>query len=95
MTEPSNELRYRRATVEGQEVGVTSFRIGARFACRVDNVDPGSVIGRGNGATRDEAEQAALDKASLSLGLTQATQALRRSVGHLTTLPAPPSKPKT
>lgn len=77
------ELRYRRGSLDGVEVGVTSYKIGNRYASRVDNVDPGSIIGRGGGPTREAAESIALEKASLSLDLVRATQALRRSVDHL------------
>jgi hypothetical protein len=60
-------------------VGVESYKVGARFAARVDNVDPGAVIGRGQGATREEAEQVALEAAALTLQLRDATQSMRRT----------------
>ena len=49
-------FQYRKESIDGLEVGVTSYRIGSRFACRVDNVDPGAIIGRGSGSTREAAE---------------------------------------
>jgi hypothetical protein len=76
-------LQERRKTVEGHEVRVVSYKIGDRFGSRVDNIDPGDVIGRGRGATREEAEDAAVEAASLRLGLTSAREMLQKSVGHL------------
>ena len=79
----SPETQHRKEQVGPRVVGITSYRVGSLFAARIDNVDPGSIIGRGSGATREEAESIALGKALLSLDLEQAGQALRRSVDHL------------
>jgi hypothetical protein len=79
----SPEMRYRKETVGLRVVGISSYRVGNLFAARIDNVDPGSIIGRGSGATREEAEEIALEKAMLSLDLEQAGQAMRRSIDYL------------
>ena len=79
----SPEMQHRKATVGARVVGITSYRVGNLFAARIDNVDPGSIIGRGSGTTREGAESIALEKALLSLDLEQAGQALRRSVDYL------------
>ncbi|MEP7121599.1 MAG: hypothetical protein ABJE95_11835 [Byssovorax sp.] len=79
----SPEMQQRKEKVGKRVLGVTSYRVGNLFAARIDNVDPGAVIGRGSGATREEAESIALEKALLSLDLEQSGQALRRSVDHL------------
>ncbi|MEW5855241.1 MAG: hypothetical protein AB2A00_41070 [Myxococcota bacterium] len=68
---------------DGRKLGVTVHRVGTRFSCRVDNVDPGDVIGRGSGATVEEAEQAALANALMMLSLSQATHQLRQSMKNL------------
>lgn len=44
-------------------VRVVSFRLGSRYHCSVDNVDPGAVVARAEAATRQEAEAAALKQA--------------------------------
>ena len=72
-----------RLVVEGQEIRVTSYLVGKRFACRIDNIDPGTIIGRGRGASREEAEDAALAGATLKLGLSLARTSLRKSLEHL------------
>ena len=65
------------------EVCVTTYMVGTRWACRVDNVDPGAVIARASGATREEAADVALANASVTLDMRDAAAALRRSVEEL------------
>jgi hypothetical protein len=76
---PGSEYQKRADVIEGRPVGVASYKVGARFCARVDNVDPGAVIGRGQGATRAEAEEQALESAALTLHLRDASEAMRRS----------------
>ena len=71
--------------MEGKVVGVASYKVGARFCARVDNVDSGAVIGRGQGPTREDAEREALESAALTLKLRDASSAMRRSVESLPT----------
>jgi hypothetical protein len=49
------------------QVRIVSYRLGEEFHCSVDNVDPGATIARSLGATRAEAESAALEKATRRL----------------------------
>jgi hypothetical protein len=91
----SNEFRRTRVMLAGREVGVTSYRVGCRFSCRVDNVDPGAVIGRAVGATREEAEDAALASAALTFDLRDASDALRRSVELLPSSKRTPIPPRS
>ena len=44
-----HDVISRQLTLEGVQVQVTSYRIGERYSCTVDNIDPGAVIGRGSG----------------------------------------------
>ena len=53
-------FQRRAASIADVEVCVTSYQIGKRYCSRVDNVNPGGNIGRGMGATREEAELASL-----------------------------------
>ena len=91
----TNEFRRTIATLAGREVGVTSYRVGSRYSCRIDNVDPGAVIGRAIGLTRDEAEGAALASAGLTLDLQDANDALRRSVEMLPSSKRTPIPPRS
>ncbi len=54
------EVEQRNEPLDERQVRVVSFRYGDKFVCRVDNVDPGTVVARGEGRTRGEAERAAL-----------------------------------
>ena len=54
------ELKLRKAPVGGRLVAVVSFRQGDKYLCRVDNIDPVTVIARGEGRSRAQAERAAL-----------------------------------
>jgi hypothetical protein len=53
--------------INGRKVNVTSYKIGGQFYCHVTNVDPDATISRAEAATREEAEQAALEKAAARL----------------------------
>ena len=90
---PGREMQHRKHKVGDRVVGITSYAVGHLFAARIDNVDPGSIIGRGSASTREEAESIALEKAMLSLDLQQSNQALRRTVDHLNSdRPVPSSR---
>lgn len=61
----------RRTQVAGWEINVTSYKLGDRFYCTVDNVSPGAWIAKAEGATQEEAEKKALDKAAELLAKTR------------------------
>jgi hypothetical protein len=48
-----------------------SYKLGERFICEIDNVSPGARVARAEGATREEAERAAMATAERRLGRTQ------------------------
>jgi hypothetical protein len=64
-------FQSRRTELAGWPVRVTSYRLAGRFRSEVDNVDPGAVIARGEGATREAAEAEACGKAVERLGRTR------------------------
>lgn len=53
------------------EINIESYRIGDTYHCTVDNVQPGAVLARGQGKSREEAERIAVEKASEMLGRTR------------------------
>ena len=61
----------RRAELTGWPVQITSYRLGSVFRCTVANLDPGATIARAEGATREEAERVASEKAIARLGRTR------------------------
>jgi hypothetical protein len=67
----SEDFQERRDELSGWRVNIVSYRIGARFYCTIDNVDPGARFARAEGATREEAEAAALEKATRYLQQTR------------------------
>jgi len=71
--EPLRAEEYRRVTrdIEGYPVTITSYRIADRWLCKIDNVSPGAVFARGEGSSRDEAENEALGLATNRLKLTR------------------------
>jgi hypothetical protein len=67
----AEDYRRRREPFGGWEIGITSYKLGGRYCCEVDNVSPGARLARGEGATRDEAEALALDRAREMLARTR------------------------
>lgn len=61
----------RREEHAGWSLNVVSYKLGDRFHCTVDDVDPGARLARGEGATRGEAEGQALEKARRLLERTR------------------------
>jgi hypothetical protein len=67
----AEEYRERKTEVAGWPVNLASYRLGAVFHCKADNVSPGAALARTTGSTREEAEKKALDRAGQLLARTQ------------------------
>lgn len=67
----AEDYQRRSGEIGGWPVGIVSYRIGDRYFCEVDNVSPGARIARAEGASREEAERAALSDAERRLGRTR------------------------
>jgi len=63
--------KERQLEVEGWPLRLTSYKLGEVFHCQADNVSPGAVLARETGATREEAEQKALEAARRRLARTR------------------------
>ena len=61
----------RRVEIAGWPVNLRTYQIGDVYHCKADNVSPGANIARSTGATRDEAEQKAIEKATVRLAGTK------------------------
>ena len=59
----SEEFQERREQLDGWGVNIVSYRVGDVFYCTIESVDPGARFARAEGATRDEAESAAQQRA--------------------------------
>ena len=53
--------------VEGKMINITTYKIGERYYWHIDNVSPGATIARTEGASREEARDLALQKATARL----------------------------
>jgi hypothetical protein len=67
----SEEFTERRDELKGWPINIVSYRIGDRYYCTIDNVDPGARFARAEGTTREEAESIALEKANKYLDQTR------------------------
>ena len=65
------EYRERQVAVDSWRVNLTSYKLGEVYHCKADNVSPGAWLARTTGATREEAEQKALDRARQLLSRTR------------------------
>jgi hypothetical protein len=65
------EYQERKIEFFGWPVNLTSYRLGNVFHCKADNVSPGAALARTTGATREEAEKKALDRAEQLLTRTR------------------------
>lgn len=61
----------RKLEVSGWPVNLTSYKLGDLYHAKADNVSPGANLARTTGATREEAERLALDRAGELLARTQ------------------------
>ncbi len=59
----AEDYRSFEERLEGWPVRFTSYRLGDRYYCHVDNVEPGAVIARAETTTREEAEGSAREQA--------------------------------
>ena len=53
--------------VEGRMINLTTYKIGERYFCHIDNVSPGATIARTGGGTLEEARELALQKVTARL----------------------------
>jgi hypothetical protein len=67
----AEEFRERRVELAGWPVNLASYRIGNEWHCKADNVSPGAALRRTTGATREEAEQKAIERAEQLLARTK------------------------
>ena len=53
----------RRQPLGDWQIEIETYQVGDVFYCTINNVDPGARFARAEGATREEAERKALEKA--------------------------------
>ena len=67
----AEDYTNRYEEIDGWKVHIVTYKIGDRYYCAIDNVDPGARFARAEGATRDEVEREALEKARRYLKQTR------------------------
>lgn len=67
----AEDFTRRSQDLGGWAIVVETYRAGGTFYCTVSSEDPGARFARGQGASRDDAERVALEKAERWLGQTR------------------------
>ena len=67
----AEEYRERKLEVAGWPVNLASYRLGAVWHSKADNVSPGAALARTTGASREEAEEKAVKRSEELLGRTR------------------------
>ncbi len=67
----AEDYQERRIEINGWPVNLTSYRTGAVYHCKADNVSPGAALARTTGATRQEAEEKVIARARELLSRTR------------------------
>ncbi len=78
-----NGFEKRALAIGGVELVMQSYRVGARWAAKLETSDAGNSIGRGSGESRQAAEEAALDSAKMVLDMRSAAAAFRTCASRL------------
>ena len=67
----AEDFTERKEELDGWPVRIVTYRIGEKYYCTIDNVDPGARFARAEGSTREEVERAALERAQRHLKQTR------------------------
>jgi hypothetical protein len=67
----AEEYSTRQQDLAGWAVSIETYKFGDVYHCTISSVDPGARFARGDGASRDEAEQRAIEKATRYLAQTR------------------------
>jgi len=65
------EYNERKLKLAGWEIQLTTYKLGDTYHCKADNVSPGASLARTTGATRDDAEAKAIERAEHLLNRTR------------------------
>jgi hypothetical protein len=65
------EHSRRDQEIAGWPVVIETYKLGEVYHCTITNADPGARFARGDGATKDEAESCAIERATRFLAQTR------------------------
>jgi dsRNA-specific ribonuclease len=67
----AEEYSRRQQELAGWPVSIETYKVGDVYHCTISSVDPGARFARADGASKDEAEQRAIEKAARYLAQTR------------------------
>jgi len=67
----AEEFTHRRQQLAGWEIVIETYRLGETYFTTISSADAGARFARAEGASRDEAERAAIEKAAHWLDRTR------------------------
>ena len=67
----AEDYSRRQQELAGWPVSIETYKLGDVYHCTITNVDPGARFARADGATKDEAETIAIEKATRYLAQTR------------------------
>jgi hypothetical protein len=59
----ADDFNVNTREISGLTVNITSYKIGNKYYCHIDNIDPGATIVRLDGESKEEVIQTALERA--------------------------------
>jgi len=59
----ADEIRIQTRELSGLTVNITSYKIGRKYYCHIDNIDPGAEIAKTEGQSADEVITEAMNRA--------------------------------
>jgi hypothetical protein len=59
----ADDFNVNTREISGLTVNITSYKIGSKYYCHIDNIDPGATIVRLDGESKEEVIQTALERA--------------------------------
>ena len=66
-----DDYSRRQEELAGWPVTIETYKLGEVYHCTIANVDPGARFARADGASREEAERRAIEKATRYLAQTR------------------------
>ncbi len=79
----AEEYEEEMTELAGWPARVCSYRIADRWSAKVDNVSPGAIVARGEGASREIAKEDALGHARKRFKLTRRVQVLEERLDEM------------
>jgi hypothetical protein len=67
----AEEYSRRQQELAGWPISIETYKLGDVYHCTISSVDPGARFARADGASKEEAERRALDKAARYLAQTR------------------------